>query len=403
MSQQTLSISLIVVDLDDGGIQTVNLKLARALQAMGHKVEFVLCNKVGIHLTSVPSGIGIFGLRRAPTYKARVAAFWAAKDSFKELLRPILLARTPPTMLRFLPALAQHLKKTQPDLIISSATHLNLTTALAKRLSNVNSVHLAVEHNTYSRVALRESARKRWRWRYLLPLLEKVYAHADRIVAVSEGVAEDLSTLMNLDGGKLVTIYNPVISEEFEIKQRERIDHPWLTRPNLPVIIAMGRFNDEHKNFSLLIRAFKLLRSNRTAKLIIIGEGKDRPLYESLAEKLNLSEDVQFPGFIPNPLPYLRHSDCFVLSSSHEGLPTVLIEALACGCPVVSTDCPSGPREILDHGRYGRLVPVNCDRALAAAIADTLDSAPDRALLSARGMEYSADKAARSYLQAAGF
>lgn len=207
---------------------------------------------------------------------------------------------------------------------------------------------------------------------------------------------------MNLEGGKIVTIYNPVIGEEFEFKREERIDHPWLTQNNLPVIVSMGRFNDEHKNFSLLIRAFKLLRVARAAKLIIIGEGKDRPFYEMLVEELDLSEDVQFPGFISNPLPYLKHSSCFVLSSTHEGLPTVLIEALACGCPVVSTDCPSGPREILDHGRYGRLVPLNSDRALAAAIADTLDSIPDRAFLSARGMEYSADKAARSYLQAAG-
>lgn len=397
-----LYISLVVADLDDGGIQTVNLKLAKALQAMGHQIELVLCNKEGVHLSSVPSGVKISGLSRASTCKAQVMAFMAAKESFRELLRPILLARTPPTMLRYLPALTQHFRRNSPDLIISSATHLNLTTTLAKRLSKISSIHLAVEHNTYSRVAHRASARNRWRWRYLIPLLERVYAHTDRVVAVSDGVANDLSALMNLEGGKIVTIYNPVIGEEFEFKREERIDHPWLTQNNLPVIVSMGRFNDEHKNFSLLIRAFKLLRVARAAKLIIIGEGKDRPFYEMLVEELDLSEDVQFPGFISNPLPYLKHSSCFVLSSTHEGLPTVLIEALACGCPVVSTDCPSGPREILDHGRYGRLVPLNSDRALAAAIADTLDSIPDRAFLSARGMEYSADKAARSYLQAAG-
>jgi glycosyltransferase involved in cell wall biosynthesis len=164
------------------------------------------------------------------------------------------------------------------------------------------------------------------------------------------------------------------------------------------VVLAVGKLK-RRKGFSTLLRAFARLRARRDARLIVLGEGEERPHLETLAAELGIRDAVDLHGFADNPLAYMARSDVFVLPSEWEGLPTVLIEALVCGCPVVSTDCPSGPAEILDHGRYGTLVPVGDEEALADAILATLAQAPPAALLRERASMFDVERSAACYLE----
>jgi glycosyltransferase involved in cell wall biosynthesis len=178
--------------------------------------------------------------------------------------------------------------------------------------------------------------------------------------------------------------------------------HPWLAqRGGPPVVVAAGRLEGQ-KNFPLLLEAFARLRRERPARLLILGEGRKRAPLEEQARALGIEDDLALPGFIDNPYAAFSRAALFVLSSDHEGLPAVLIQALACGCPVVSTDCPHGPAEILDHGRYGELVPVRDAPALAAAMARTLDHPLPAQTLRARGGEFSLASSVNRYLELLG-
>jgi glycosyltransferase involved in cell wall biosynthesis len=170
-------------------------------------------------------------------------------------------------------------------------------------------------------------------------------------------------------------IYNPVIMPGMKARARQVPDHPWFRAGEPPVVLGIGRLTRQ-KDFPTLIRAFAGVRRQRPVRLIILGEGEDRAALDTLVTELGLGDDVALPGFRDNPLGYLSASALFVLSSAWEGLPTVLIEALAAGTRVVSTDCPSGPREILQEGRLGTLVPVGDVPALAAAMSAALDCPP---------------------------
>jgi len=166
-------------------------------------------------------------------------------------------------------------------------------------------------------------------------------------------------------------IYNPVVSPELYEKADAPLEHPWFRSNQPPVILGVGRHYPQ-KGFDTLLRAFARVRQETPARLVILGEGPERPNLERLASELGVAADVDMPGFDPNPFRYMKRAGVFVLSSRYEGLPNVLIQAMACGCPVVSTDCPNGPAEILDGGRYGALVPVDDVEAMARAIVRAL-------------------------------
>jgi glycosyltransferase involved in cell wall biosynthesis len=166
-------------------------------------------------------------------------------------------------------------------------------------------------------------------------------------------------------------------------------------------LLGVGRLEPQ-KDFALLLRAFARIRRERAARLLILGEGRERPRLTQLAKALGVADSVDLPGFVPNPYAHMTRANLFVLSSRYEGLGNVVIEALACGCPVVSTDCPSGPAEVLDRGRYGRLVPVGDPAALAQAILAALEEPVDRARLRGRAAQFSVERAARRYLELMG-
>lgn len=210
----------------------------------------------------------------------------------------------------------------------------------------------------------------------MTPFVARVlFPYAEKIVAVSRGVAEDASTFLGLPRDRMNVIYNPVVRPELFDQAKLPIDHKWFQAGEAPVLIAIGRLTLP-KDFPTLIRAFALVSSKRPARLLIFGEGEERPALESLVRDLNLEDSVMLPGFVDNPYAYLARARMFVLSSLYEGLPTALIEALALGKSIVSTDCRSGPREILNNGAYGRLVPVGNVEALADAIQDELEEGP---------------------------
>ena len=227
--------------------------------------------------------------------------------------------------------------------------------------------------------------------------MRKFCTQLDFILAISQGVAEDIVALTGLPKNRVPIVPLPVITRDFIRLSREPVDHPWLVNRMMPVVIGAGRLG-RAKDFATLVRAFALVRSNRAARLLILGDGRKRMQLEKLARKLGIEDDMHLPGFVINPYAYMSKSDLFVLSSLWEGLGNVLIEALALGLPVVSTDCRSGPREILLNGLIGPLVPVGDHYALAQAISDTLDSPTEANTLKLAAREYTVESSARKHL-----
>ena len=206
-----------------------------------------------------------------------------------------------------------------------------------------------------------------------MPSLARLtYPGAAAITAVSKGVAEDLAETIGIPRDRIDVIHNPVVTPELIARAAEPIEHEWFAPGSPPVVLAVGRLSPQ-KDYPTLLQAFAKARKRRPAKLLILGEGPLRPELEATIEELGIGPDVRLPGFVENPWAFMRQCAVYAMSSRWEGLPTVLIEALASGARIVSTDCPSGPREILDGGRYGRLVPVGDVAALARVLAEALD------------------------------
>jgi glycosyltransferase involved in cell wall biosynthesis len=331
------NVAIILHDVRVGGAERVMLQLAEALSKDGVPVELILAHAEGALLSKIPSSVKIVDLN--------------VNNPLMMLIKVI-----------------QYLRVKRPKALISPFEVTSIVAVLAKLLSRVPArivVRLSVALSKHKRVWFKK-------------LLERMavslfYRFADAIVAVSQGVANDFTMYSGIPATRIEVIYNPVISEQF-IQDRDRIaDHPLLSdHEKLPVILGVGRLT-EQKDFYSLIRAFDMIVKKRPARLIILGDGEERELLEALAHQLNIQDKVHFPGIILNPMMFMKKASVFVLSSKWEGLPGALIQALACGCPVVSTDCPSGPFEILDGGKYGRLVPVGDVEAMAMAIEDVLN------------------------------
>ena len=219
---------------------------------------------------------------------------------------------------------------------------------------------------------------------------------AKGVVAVSQGVAEDAAKMSKLPLNRIKVIYNPIFTEDLSAKFHEPVDCPWLMDRQTSLILGVGRLTAQ-KDFPTLIRAFALVRQQCSARLMILGQGEDLIGLQDLVKDLNLGEDVIFPGFVINPYAYMAKASLFALSSIFEGFGNVLVEAMLAGVPVVSTDCESGPAEILASGKYGNLVAVGDVNGLAAAMVATLKNPIDPNVLQARGQEFSLAAALSSY------
>ncbi len=397
-------VAFLLDSLEGGGVQRMTLALARELAARGHAVDLLVCRAEGSLLGAVPDGVRLVLLpaqRRLPVHRLLQLGTQRGSLLGPALpVLPVLLAR-PHWTLRHLNALLRHLARERPAALLAATPRLNLLAAWACRLAG-GRIRVLVSERTAPTQNL--GSGNKWRKRALLPgLMRRAYGQADAVVAVSDGVADDLARVTGLPRGRIRTIYNPVVGPELEALSREPVAHPWLAPGQPPVVLSVARLTMQ-KDLPTLLRAFALLRAGRAARLLILGdlptpERTEAKIAElrGLAERLGVGAEVELPGFVANPYAWMARASLFALSSAWEGFGNVLVEAMACGCPVVSTDCPSGPAEILAGGRYGPLVPVRDPDALAAAMLRTLAAPPERAELAARADQFSVDHAADSY------
>ena len=239
---------------------------------------------------------------------------------------------------------------------------------------------------------------KRWWYRRRLRAL---FSRCDGLIANAQGVARDLTQFLGVAPNRIAVAPNPAVPPDLTTRAAEAVDHPWLFDAAIPVVMAAGRLS-RVKDFPTLLQAFTRLHAVRPCRLMILGQGRQRRKLERLAQGLGVAADVDFTGFVDNPYAYLARASVFVVSSLREGGPNVLIEALACGTPVVATDCPYGPREILEGGRWGALVPVGDAPALAQAIDAALRDPLPGAALKRAAERYSVEQSTRSYLDAFG-
>jgi glycosyltransferase involved in cell wall biosynthesis len=329
-------IAFFLPGLHGGGAERIIVNLAQGMTERGLPVDLVMSAAVGDFLGHVPPAVRLVDLKAGRVLMS---------------IRP----------------LAEYLRRERPRVLVSSLSHANLVALWAARLAGNPTPIVVTEHNTMS--AVEQGAIERLLWP---PLLRAFYPWASHVVAVSHDAADDFARTTGIPRDRVQVVYNPVITPAMMALARQAPDHPWLAPGQPPVVLGVGRLTRQ-KDFPTLVRAFAEVRRGRPARLIILGEGEDRAALETLIGELGLGDAVALPGFRPNAMAFMAGSAVFALSSAWEGLPTVLIEALAAGAQVVSTDCPSGPREILQGGRLGALVPVGDAAALARAIGQALD------------------------------
>lgn len=330
-------IAILIHDLRGGGAERVALNLARGMVEAGRQVDLVLVRAQGAYLHQIPTGVRVIDLDKSSVFKA-------------------------------VPALVRYLRRERPRALLSNLTHVNIAALIAKAIAGGGARVVVTEHSQISDKAARQ---RRPRGRLLYRSVPLFYRLADAVVAVSQGTANDVTRFAGLQSRPVRCIYNPVYSDALANAADAPVDHPWLQPGGPPVVLGAGRLHPQ-KGFDVLMRAFAAARRTTPCKLIIMGEGEERSRLEGLARELAITDDVALVGFVDNPYAMMSRASAFAMSSRSEGFSLVLLEALACGAPVVATDCASGPSEILDQGRYGVLVPVDDVEALAEGIVDTL-------------------------------
>jgi len=391
-------VALLLKSLGGGGVQRSMLQLARGLIDRGAALELLVCRPVGAFRELVPPGVEVVPLPATPPLLGRLRVLATEPAAWHELLLPVLVPPVSAWHLRHLDALTRRLREAAPDALVASSTYLSLVALWARDAAGARTGVIVSERGNLSHHLFHGRRRLRMRLRHLVPLLRRVYPRADAIVTVSDGVARDLASHTRIPLERMETIYNPVVMPELETLANEKPQHPWFEDGGAPIVLGAGRLVDQ-KDFPTLIEAVARLRCERPARLLILGEGKRRAALERLARRAGLGDDFSLPGFTKNPFSSMARASVFALSSAYEGLPGVLIQALACGCPAVSTDCPDGPSEILEGGVYGPLVPVGDARAMAAAIGEVLEKPPDRESLRSRGRSFSLAAAAERWAE----
>lgn len=294
-----------------------------------------------------------------------------------------------------LPALVRYLRRERPHVLLSDKDSVNRVALIARWMARVPT-RCAVRLGTTVSVNL--ANKKPWQAYVQKQSIRRLYRFADTVVVPSQGAAEDLAHIMGCPASAITVLPNPIIAPQLHRAAAEPVDEPWFRHRDRPVVVAVGSLTPR-KDYATLIDAFARLREERPARLILVGDGKCRHDLERQAQSLGIADDVRFTGHLANPYPYLAAADVFAHTSRWEGLGIVLVEALALGTPVVATDCPSGPAEVLDRGRLGRLTPVGDAAAVAAACAETLDRRPDAALLRDGVTAYQARESAEAYLR----
>ena len=339
------------------------LTLAGGFAERGVGVDLVLVKAEGEYLGMVPQGVRVVDLDSRRTLTA-------------------------------VPRFLRYVRRERPAAVMSTLTTSDAASLLAKLAHGSRMRVIVRQANTFTDLFFLRDFKNR----QVLRLVRLLLPLADAIVGVSEGVASDLRGQVPRAAGKIVTIHNPVVGPGLAEQAAEAVEHRWFVDGGEPVVLAVGRLWHE-KDYPTLLRAFAEVARSRSARLVILGQGPDRESLLELAKRLGIEDRFDLPGFDVNPFRYMARASAFVLSSRFEGFPNVLAQAMACGTPVVSTDCRSGPREMLEDGRWGRLVPVGDWRAMARAIEDTLDDPMPAEALRERASVYSVEASVERYLE----
>lgn len=411
----TKPVALFLPTLKGGGAERMMIQLGAALVRRGHRVDLVIGRAKGPYLQQIPSSLRLV-LLQSPKQSIRkqipqdvprleitqqmmsgiISTLLRLNSQWQHLL-PLLLSRYGRRILKMIPLLAEYIHTQRPTVLLSALLRANVVAVAANQLSSSPTKIFVSERNHLSSVVARSDNFFVKRGE----MARHFYSMADGVIAVSQGVADDLAELTGLPVEKIVAIKNPVVTEELLEKAKHPIEHPWFKDENIPVVLAAGRLTDA-KDYPTLLKAIDIIRRERPVRLLILGDGRLQSSLLSLVADLGLNENIEFHGFADNPYAYMSRASVFALSSAWEGSPNVLVEAMACGCPVVSTSCPSGPDEILDNRVYGELVEVGNSEALAYAIIKQLDTPTHRAVLHERASHYSSDSSAEHYERAIG-
>ena len=357
-----LSVLIYMSDLSGGGVERLTVSLLGDFRRVGVAVTLAVHAKRGEMLPLLPADL-------------RVVCFGTSRTA-GDLL-----------------PLARLLRRERPDIVLSSLNHNNIIALLAKAAAFSRSKVIICQHNALSQEAAEMGS---WKFR-VVPLFYRLLAPlAAGFVAVSRGVADDMARASHIVRDRITVIYNPVVTDDFASRLEAEVAEPWLDEPGPPVFVNAARLVAQ-KDHATLLRAFALVVARMPARLLILGNGPLQPELEQLARDLGIADAVRFAGFVGNPLPYFRRAAAVVLSSRYEGFGNVLVEAMACGAPVITTDCPYGPGEIVDGGRYGRLAPPQDPQALADAFDADLRRIWSPETLRRRASEFTVRAAAGEY------
>lgn len=356
-------IALAVPSIGYGGAEAVNVALGKEFLERGYRVDFVTMREEPETEMLVPKAARHMCLRVEKT---------------RQVLLPLI----------------RYLRAASPDALVASLWPFTSLCVLANKLCGGTARTVVCEHNTlsiqYANRGFAHDAFLRWSLAY-------ESSFADASVSVSSGVADDLASLSGLSRRRFTVIHNPLLDRRFLQSGDSAAEAVWRGWRG-PRLMTVGQFKKQ-KNHPMLIQAFKEFLKLRDARLLMLGEGDLLDATRQLVAEEGLADKVLLPGAVSDPTPYYRSADLFVLSSDYEGLGNVLIEALSVGLPVVSTDCKSGPAEILGNGKWGRLVPVGDAEALTRAMLEALDAEHDREALKRRAVEFSPQRIADQYLR----
>lgn len=330
-------ISIFIPSLRLGGAERFAVNLCRGLINQNWHVHLLLAKAEGDLLFQLPPAVEVFDF----------ACSRVSRSVFR---------------------LTKYLRQYQPSVLLSVMPHTNLVALFAKNLAHIRTKVVITEHNFLD---IQWSNENPIKVRTFIWLMRCLYPRADGLVAVSQGVAKFIAQVAQVPLDRIQVIYNPVITPEIFRLAEEPVEHPWFQHKEHKIVLGAGRLTAQ-KDFATLLRAFAIVRKQIPCKLVILGEGEERAKLDNLAKLMGIDEDVSMPGLVTNPYKYMKSADVFVLSSRWEGFGNVVAESLALGTPIVSTDCPYGPAEILQNGRLGRLCPVGDAEAIAKAITSAL-------------------------------
>lgn len=355
-------LTLFLPALHGGGAERNILILGDAFAERGYDVDLVVSVTEGPYLEQIPDTVNLvdLGARRALTS---------------------------------LPALVRYLRRREPAAILSTLPNANVVGLLARKLAGVDARYVVREANMVTPSSRHSGS---WIGRNLPRVMRFTYPLADQVVGVSRGVAEDIQETCDLDPDKVTVVHNPVVVPELFEQASEPIDHAWFDSDE-PIVLAVGNLSVQ-KDYPTLIEAFRRVRNRRPARLVVLGKGPIEGQLRQMVWERDLALDVDLHGWVPNPFAYMARADVLALSSRWEGLPNVLIQAMAVGTPVVSTDCRSGPREILSDGEHGRLVPIGDVEALADGLLDVLEDPPETKPARQRARDFSVGEVAEAWL-----